>query len=238
MSRSNVTFQTPHPIQVGVNAGVMAGGALLSEAVDRAARRGSARSVSKVLRQDQRLGIIDLQDHTGQTHWTWTAQGRLAALRGSVQAIPAAVVDRGLHATLLWIHDHSPRWYQSLTLRLAASAVALMVPRVTVQGEPFPVSLPLTAMYTSAIMLIGRAMAESGAETKDQEWDSTKTGQDLPDPLELPLGRPDLLRRQWLERFPDTLELLLTDPITGQARSRDQVLALARSSRTLVQGGR
>ena len=196
----------------------MAGGALLSEAVYRAARRGSARSVSKVLRQDQRLGIIDLQDHTGQTHWTWKA------LRGSVQAIPAAVVDRGLHATLLWIHDHSRQWYQSLRLRLAASAVALMVPRLMVQEAPTIVEVPLTAMFVPAVMLIGRAMAGSGAEPKDQEWDSTKTGQDLPDPSELPLGRPDLLRRQWVERFPDTLELLLTDPITGQARSRDQVL--------------
>ena len=139
MSRPKVTFQTPHPTGVGVIAGVIAGGALLSEAVYRVAQHGSARSVRKVLRQDQRLGIKDLQDHTGQTDWTWTAQGKLAALRGSVQAIPAAVVDRGLHATLLWIHDHTPRWYQSLTLRLAASAVALMVPRVVVQGEPPPI---------------------------------------------------------------------------------------------------
>lgn len=197
-------------------------------------RKSKTYAFDERLREEQRQGVKALQQHSGQTNWTFTPEGRRAAIRASMMTIPAAVTARGLHATLKWVHSHRPEWYRRHA-HLVAGAALLALSQVS------PVTA--TTMGFAGGMLVA---AEHNAPAIDrrsecggrQEWDSRLDGA-LPSVEALRkdfVRSPERMRLALLKRFPHALETLFTDQDTGRPRNPDLVLALIRRMRTLALG--
>ena len=146
----------------------------------------------------------------------------MASMHASLMTIPARVTDAGLHATLNYIHAQKPKFYKQLVY--ACATVASGVLAAIASGNVRTGLLGMTSLVGA--MAIFGAPHESRRSPRRLQTPKKPQIRILPSVHTLPT-KAMALRKAWLGLFPNSLEVLLTDPNTGMPRTRHAVFAAA-----------
>lgn len=167
-------------------------------------------------------------------YYALDATGKRLALEASELLVPAAIVDEGATAIVLWIQSRDASWWKRYApAAISAVAAALLWNHDTARSAAVHTSV---ALASYAMMRTGDARGGSSEHTGIRRHtvearksllirsDSIIRGLLKRQPAELRNLAEPQLRSSIIKVMPRVLELLFTDPVSGRTYSNEMVL--------------
>jgi hypothetical protein len=159
--------------------------------------------------------------------------GKILALDASDMLIPAAIVDEGAGSVVMWVSSRTPSWWKRYApAAVAAAAVPLLWKSDMARTAAVLASVALTADAAARTGGVRPKMERTGLKRQTKETkarlmkrsDAVIMGLIKQPPDSMRSMTPQQLRATIINAMPRTLELLFTEPKSGNAYPTKKVL--------------